>query len=91
MQPLNRAGHGVQGRALPAAAQALTARCLVASSVPQRGTEDRDVAYDCSVRRSTEFIPCPCLGSKQLCKKGLLEKLGWERATEFMALGSVLG
>lgn len=49
------------------------------------------MAYDCSVHRSTGFIPSPHLGSKQLCKKGLLEELGWERASGFVALGSVPG
>lgn len=63
---------------------------LGCSSVPQYGTKDRDVVYDCSVRKSTGFVPNPHLGSKQLCKKGLLEELGWERASEFVALGSVL-
>ena len=59
--------------------------------MPQRGTEDCDMAYDCGVHRSTGFIPNPHLGPKQLCKKGLLEELGWERASELVALGSVLG
>lgn len=63
---------------------------LGCSSVPQYGTKDRDMVYDCSVHRSTGFIPSPHLGSKQLCKKGLLEELGWERASEFTPLGVCL-
>lgn len=46
---------------------------------------------DCSVHRSAGFSPSPHLGSKLLCKKGLLEELGWERTSELVALGSVLG
>lgn len=45
------------GQRLAEDAQALTALYLVASSVPQHGTEDRDMAYDCSVHRSTGFFP----------------------------------
>lgn len=44
------------GQRLAEDARVLAALCLVASSVPQRGTEDRDMTYDCSVHRSTGFF-----------------------------------
>lgn len=43
---------------------------------PLCGTEDHGMVDDRSVHMSTGFIPSPHLGSKQLCKKGLLEELG---------------
>lgn len=43
---------------------------------PLCGTEDHGMVDDCSVHTSTGLIPSPHLGSKQLCKKGLLEELG---------------
>lgn len=83
--------HRGQESTSPDNAQEIAAWCLVASSVLQHGTKDRDMIYDCSVHRSTGFRPKPHQGSKLLCKRGLLEELGWERASEPVALGSVLG
>lgn len=91
MQPSNPSGHRGQENTSPEDAQAIAARCLVAISVLQHGTKDHDTTYDCSVHGSTGFGPSLHLGSKLLGKKGLLEELGWERTSELVALGSVLG